>query len=121
MADDPNRPVSNFTDDDLFNCWPGGVSPTPEEIAQFAALEVTGVRDASADEDWTASERERFGTMMESCADSVAEFWSVYGRLRPDSVGIALCECITDGPPGDKAWALELAAHLGRLWNLPVR
>lgn len=109
-----------FTEADLFNCWVGGKSPTPEEAARFDWLEVGGVRDALADKDWTPEEREARGSHMEACDDADAEFWSVYGHYRPTESYVGV-ECITDGPPGDKARALAIAEHLGRLWNLPVK
>ncbi|MDQ0510906.1 hypothetical protein [Ancylobacter amanitiformis] len=106
------RSGPTITDADLFNCWSGGVSPTPEEIARFDWLEVGGVRDVSEPGD--------NGTHMEACDDADAEFWSVYGHYRPTATHVG-CECITDGPPGDKERAWAIAEHLGRLWNLPVR
>lgn len=77
-------------------------------------------RDASADEDWSAADREAFGTSMEACDDADAQFWSVYGHYRPTDTHVG-CECITDGPPGDKERAWAIAEHLGRLWGLPVK
>lgn len=98
--------MADFTPADLFNCWSGGVSPTPEEVAAWDWLEVRGVCNVSETED---------ETWFETCDDADAEMWSVYGRLK-----VGGCECITDGPEGDQAAAIAVAEHLGRLWGLPV-
>lgn len=115
MSESPSIPASApapyFSPGDLFNCWPGGVSPSPEEVALWDALEVHGVRDVSDDGD---------GTWMEACDDDQAEFWSVYGHYRPTNDHVGL-ECITDGPAGNQAAAIAIAEYLGKLWGLPVR
>lgn len=109
-----------FTDAELFNCWSGGKGPTREEVARFDWLEVGGCRDVHSEEGWTEEERARFGTCVEGCDDADAQFWSVYGHYRPTDTH-AGCECITDGPAGDKARAWAIAEHLGQLWGLPVK
>jgi len=110
--------ASAFTDADLFNCWVGGASPTPEEIARFDWIEVGGCRDEHGQEDWTPEERERFGTCVEACADEDAEFWSVYAHYRPTDTHAGV-ECITDAATRPIAWAI--ATYLGARWGLPVK
>lgn len=96
-----------FTDADLFNCWTGGAEPSGEERARWRGLEVHGVRDVS--------EPGEDGTQWDACDDADAEMWSVYGLLKEGG-----CECITDGPAGDRARTMQIADHLARRWGLKV-
>ena len=108
---DPRPPteaaVPAFTDADLFNCWTGGIEPSTEERARWRGLEVHGVRDVS--------EPGEDGTQWDACDDADAEMWSVYGLLKEGG-----CECITDGPAGDRVRTMQIADHLARRWGLKV-
>jgi len=96
-----------FTAAELFNCWTGGTSPAPDEIAAWNWLEVRGVCHVSGDGEEAC---------FDACDDDQADLWSVFGHLRGGG-----CQCITDGPAGDQDEAIAIGEHLGRLWGLEVR
>jgi hypothetical protein len=88
----------------LFNCCKDNAAP---DWSQFAWLETGGCtteRDEETGKEWTNGGE----------PDDVAEFWTVYGRLKEGG-----CEAITDCPT--RAAVDAAAEQLSQLSGLPVR
>lgn len=99
----PNEPM------DLFNCR---TNNEPPDWSRFCRIEIRGCRETFADD-------EKKETWIVNCADSEAEFWTVYGREHPSVSGIEIAEAITDCPTREAAEAA--AREISALSGLPVK
>jgi hypothetical protein len=91
-----------MADDTLFNCCTGN---EPPDWSQFSWLEIGGcTTERNEDgEEWVNGGE----------SDDVAEFWTVYGRLKEGG-----CEAITDC--ATRAAVDDVAGQLTKLSGLPL-
>lgn len=102
-------PIMAITENDLFNCWEDGKSPTPEQLENYDALEIHPMKDNASEMD----EIEDDSTYFEACEPDEAEIWTVFLHYREGGIE-ALTDCDT------KEMALSVAGVLSKRWNLPI-